>query len=376
MTKDFESLSKKELIQLAKKKAIKMPYLYRKEELIRLIKRAENPSYPRFVKPRGRAANRFSRRSRSVRKAKGKIAANVKPYDEPTYHEETLQPVQLAQKKVFHSEAQSSLSREEELPYSYDETKVVLMVRDPYWAFTYWDMSSSTARKVSALLKEHYGNIKSILRVYDVTDVDFNGKNAHRSFDVDVFLEARNWYLNLGTPNRSYLVDLGLLDAQSNFYLVARSNVVKTPRDGPSDVVDEEWRAVDFEELYALSGGLGIGLSSQDLRQKRKELFEQILSSPGSSFSSGAISGSALSKDKEKDFFLQVATELVVYGRTLPDAKVTVSGESVRLRPDGTFSSRYFFPDGEKSLPIQAVSQDEDRVRKVSILVKKETASE
>ena len=371
MPKDLKSLSKKELIDLAKKKDIKMPYLYRKAELIKLIEKRDTPSDVRIVRPRGRAATRMNqKRLRSG----GKIAASAKPYYEPTYHEENFQPAQ--QSSVTITEAFPPLAQNE-LPYSYNGTKIVLMVRDPYWAFTYWDLSSSTTEKVNALMREHFGGIKPILRVYDVTDVKFNGKNAHRSFDIDIFLEARNWYINLGVSNRFYLVDLGLLDAQGNFYLIARSNVVKTPRDGPSDVIDEEWMAIDFEEIYALSGGFGIGLSSQELKQRKKKLFEQLMAAPGSGLFSGAVSSpAAIKREKGKDFFLQVATELIVYGRTVPDAKVTVSGEKIRLRFDGTFSLRYFLPDGEKHLPIQAVSREEDDLRKVAIRVNKETASE
>lgn len=380
MAKDLESLSKKELIALAKKKNIKMPYLYRKAELIKLIRQVDSPPGSRVVKPRGRAAYRMNeRRVRPGGRLREKTAGGTKPYYEPTYHEQTFQPAYASTATVTYPQT-AEVASYEELPFSYNETKIILMVRDPYWAFAYWDMSEATASKVGSLLKEHYGSIKAILRIYDVTDLDFNGKNAHRTFDVDVFLEARNWYLNLGIANRSYVVDLGLLDAQGNFYLITRSNVVKTPPDGPSDVIDEEWMAIDFEEIYALSGGFGVGLSSQELKERKKKLFEQLMAAPGSGLFSGAVSSISspgrVGVGKAKEFFLQVATELIVYGRTLPDAKVRAAGEPIRLRPDGTFSLRYFLPDGEKNLPIQAVSRDEDDSRKVSIRVNKNTSSE
>ena len=377
MAKDLESLSKKEIIDLAKQKGVKMPYLYRKSELIKMIQKVDQPSLAKQPKPRGKAAKRI--RARNPRLGGGmrhKTNASTKPYYEPTYHEDTFQPAQHAAPAQVSNHAGSD-SSSGDLPNSYQDTKIVLMVRDPFWAFTYWDLSAATTAKVNSLMQEHYGAIKPILRIYDVTDVDFDGKNAHRSFDIAIFLEARNWYINLGISSRSYLVDLGLVDAQGNFYLIARSNVVKTPRDGPSDVIDEEWMAVDFEEIYALSGGFGTGISSQELKIKKKKLFEQLMAAPGSGMFSGASPGAVkVVTEKGKDFFLQVATELIVYGRTMPDAKVTVSGEPIRLRPDGTFSLRYFLPDGEKYLHIQAVSRDDDDSRRVAIRVKKDTAAE
>lgn len=376
MPQNLETLSKKDLIDLAKKKGIKMPYLYRKTELVKLIHKKDEPANARAAKPRGRAAPRLRERTqRPARAAQAVKETTVasKRYYEPTYHAENLQPAYAVQTAT----QTAPVPERADLPYSYNSTKLVLMVRDPYWAFSYWDMGEETARKVSTVLKEHYGNIRAVLRVYDVTDVEFDGKNSHWNYDLDVFLEARNWYINLGIPNRSYIVDLGLVDARGNFYLIARSNCVRTPREGPSDIIDDQWLAVDFEEIYALSGGFGVGLSSAELKQRKRKLFEQLLSVPGSGISSPGISSPAGRRQEGvRGFFLEVATELIVYGRTLPDAKVTVSGDPIRLRPDGTFSLRYFLPDGEKHLPVQAVSRDDVDSRKVSIRVRKETASD
>jgi len=139
-------------------------------------------------------------------------------------------------------------------------------------------------------------------------------------------------------------------------------------------VIDEEWMAIDFEEIYALSGGYGVGSSSGEVRARRKRFFEQQISSPG--LFSGGISSPVGLKKKAKGFFLQVATELIVYGRTEADAQVTANGDKIPLRPDGSFSLRFFLPDGEKTLPIRAVSKDGDQARQIAIRVKRETAGD
>jgi len=53
-------------------------------------------------------------------------------------------------------------------------------------------------------------------------------------------------------------------------------------------------------------------------------------------------------------FWFNVNAELVVYGATEPNARVTIGGRPIRLRPDGTFSFRFALPDGVYSLPISA----------------------
>jgi hypothetical protein len=47
-----------------------------------------------------------------------------------------------------------------------------------------------------------------------------------------------------------------------------------------------------------------------------------------------------------------------VYGATEPDAKVTLGGHEIKLRPDGSFSYHFSLPDGKYDLPAVAVSSD------------------
>ena len=140
-----------------------------------------------------------------------------------------------------------------DLPFSYGETKLVLLVRDPYWAFSYWDFSGETWNWVQQRLKSD-SSLKPMLRVHDL--------NTQRFFDLLISLEAKNWYLHLGTPDRRYVAELGIGDGNSRFYVIARSNEVRTPRDSPSNVIDPKWNDRDFDEIYRLSGGGDTGLSS------------------------------------------------------------------------------------------------------------------
>ena len=90
-----------------------------------------------------------------------------------------------------------------------------------------------------------------------------------------------------------------------------------------------------------------------------------------SSFGSGAVQ----KPRKKRGFFLRVATEIILYGATEPGAKVTVRGDRVKLRGDGTFSVRFALPDGKLELPVVAVSSDEIEEREIDISVNKKTKS-
>jgi len=90
---------------------------------------------------------------------------------------------------------------------------------------------------------------------------------------------------------------------------------------------------------------------------------------------SGALSSlaSPVKKPWPKGFWLTVNTELIVYGQTEADAKLTVGGRPVALRPDGSFSLRFFLPDGKQVIPVVATSSDGEQVRKITPIVNKET---
>ena len=59
-----------------------------------------------------------------------------------------------------------------------------------------------------------------------------------------------------------------------------------------------------------------------------------------------------------RKFFFEIGTELIVYGRTEPDAKVWWGDKKIELRPDGTFGMRLALPDGRIPLGFTAVSGD------------------
>ncbi len=82
------------------------------------------------------------------------------------------------------------------------------------------------------------------------------------------------------------------------------------------------------------------------------------ISSPGLSSSPTSPFGGGVKAETEKSFWFNVNAELIIYGSTEPDAKVTLGGHEIKLRSDGTFSFRFALPDGNYDLPAVAVSAD------------------
>ncbi len=59
-----------------------------------------------------------------------------------------------------------------------------------------------------------------------------------------------------------------------------------------------------------------------------------------------------------RGFHMHVNAEVIFYGGTHPDAKVTIDGKPISLSPDGSFRFHFVFPDGNYEIPIVATSPD------------------
>ena len=111
------------------------------------------------------------------------------------------------------------------IPEEYGEDAVALMTVDPRKLFIYWEVSEDT-------LAGHKGNIT--IRLYDVTDVDFDGMNANSYLDLTVDKRIGDLYLDVH-PGRDYVADIGVKDHLGIFISMARSNKATTPYEGMAE---------------------------------------------------------------------------------------------------------------------------------------------
>jgi len=129
----------------------------------------------------------------------------------------------------------------EDLPETYGATELVLLPVDPYWIHAYWEVTPQTLSDVLSQIGSDAPQARYVLRIYDVTAIQFDGHNAHSSFDLPIELSARNWYIQLWSGEKSLVADLGLLLPDGRFFLLARSNAAHTPREGVSIFTEAPW---------------------------------------------------------------------------------------------------------------------------------------
>jgi hypothetical protein len=92
--------------------------------------------------------------------------------------------------------------------------------------------------------------------------------------------------------------------------------------------------------------------------------------------SSWGVVSSWMSSWAPREFFMHLNAEVIFYGGTHPDAKVTIAGKEIMIRPDGTFRYHFVFPDGEFEIPITATSPDGVETRRGVLRFERATARE
>jgi uncharacterized protein len=250
--------------------------------------------------------------------------------------------------------------------------RLILMVRDPYWLHAHWDITRQTVDRAKVSLAEYWHTVKPILRLLKMDDSGTTS-NAETVFrDIEIHGGVRNWYIEVDSPPSRFRMLMGYLSANDRFYELARSNTVITPVPGGKEATDDHWAdiATDAEHVYAMSGGYGDDTQTGDLTEVFEERLKRTMDADVlSQFGSGAEG----SLKRHKHFHFEVDAELIVFGSTHQEAHVSVGGEPVKVRSDGSFSIRMPLPDRRQVLPATAKSRDGVDEQTVVIAVERNT---
>jgi len=313
--KELESLTITELKSLAKKKKIAVPAGARKAEVVvalmstkaatakKRVKAAAGKKAPakgKAPEPRARAAAKKAggagaKAGKAVSAGKAAATAGRTPAKGPVARralagewqmppgreEPALAQERVADAKFYTGAAETKAAGPyDALPHEYGQERLTLLVRDPHTVFAYWEVPQTRLDQAHARMGQ---DVRLCIRVYDVTGVSFNGGNEVGYFDQEVYERIGSWYFDLGRAGHAFCADLGVRSPDGRFQPLVRSNTVAVPREGFSDVLDEEWMVLEeeFLRLYGLSGQSIGGMSSAQVRElmRKRRLLE--ISSPG-----------------------------------------------------------------------------------------------
>ncbi len=388
---ELKKLPKAGLIELARQKKIAVTTRMLKAELVKIIhknlfgKKAAKTKARAKTGTKAKAGAQPSARARPAAKKKPKTRAASKASTTPKKKPAARKPRSktpaarnipedtrtIRQKAVagkYHLTTTPTLLPpvdSMEIPYSYNVTRIVAMVRDPNWIFAYWEVTGDTYHQLEKSFGDKWSGCRIILRVFDRTAASSDW------FDIEPGYQSSSWYIHVAS-NRLYQVAIGVLDPEGKFTEIAISNLAETPNNSTSNIVDDKWLVPDtiYEKIFIASGGYEKQNGSAELIGLfEKQFIEQMGSESVSSFSSAELQKFR----KQRGFRLWVETELILYGATEPDARVTVRGSEIKLRGDGTFSVRFALPDGTIDIPVTAESGDKREERTIEAAVNKKS---
>ena len=118
------------------------------------------------------------------------------------------------------------LSDDIKLPSRYQETCLVLMLRDPSWVYCYWDIEDRILEELDG--DDRYSGL--ILRVTELAEPEWTKDSPVDWFDIPVQFGDLRRYINLPSEDTYYGVELYVQDGEKES-LIARSNIIESSRD-------------------------------------------------------------------------------------------------------------------------------------------------
>ena len=327
----------------------------RKEQLIRALlkiakQKANSKSRSTSAKPKQTTTSRVASKNG---RAESRIARQLRLERSRT---ENLKNLALA----------NELDRSKAQPQS---DRIILIVRDPYWLQAYWEITKATVDRVRVALAENWFNTKPVLRLIEVRpDASTGAESVVR--EMPIHGGVRNWFIDVSEPPKSYRVALGYATSEGKFFLIAKSNTV-TPPSPDHEALDLNWTDIqnDHKKYYALSGGY----SGQPTygNNELQNVFEEKMRRP-MNVPAFVQMGSGISATNAQ-FDFEVDAHMVIQGKADPHANVTLAGEPVKLRGDGSFTVKMELPDKRQVLPIVASSRDGTQRRTTVLAVERNT---
>lgn len=301
-----------------------------------------------------------------------------------------------------------------DLPGGYGESRIVLLPRDPQWAFTYWDVPNEHKAELRS-----QGGQQIALRLCDATDIDLNYQAPHSVQEYPCDELAREWHLPIPVSDRDYVIEIGYRTYDGRWLMLARSAQVRIPPTYPSDWIEDYFVTVDWNsdlrskkiaELVppARKAAMAVGMvgdvaapspiydkifemaQGTEAMRVAGSLYGSMQQAPMESVTSymfpsgvgmwalptasgaGMFSASA-APARPRSFWLVADAELIVYGATEPDATVTIGGKPIQLSADGTFRYQMSFQDGVIDFPIMAVASDGEQNRAIHMKFTRQT---
>jgi hypothetical protein len=113
----------------------------------------------------------------------------------------------------------------------------------------FWEVSKIPVKVIQLFFNCHLEQLMQVVRIYDVTEIIFNGKNAHHFHEIVVPYKHGHWFIKGLVSNRSYVAELGVKMTANDFFPILRSNTLQTPTMKISNVNEMSHELLRFQQI-------------------------------------------------------------------------------------------------------------------------------
>ena len=267
-TPDLSKKTKAELTAMARRKKIAVTSGMLKDELVKAVKKGlrkiEAQKKTKTAKKISKKKSPKISKSKTVKKPKSaarktteasKIKTTVKKKTAPKSSSAkgkvkkssrkkpaTLKPkTVLSPNTIKRQEPPKLVGTPSDLPERYNDHRLVVLARDPNWAYAYWDLNKARVQDLLSKIRQPSTHARWVLRVFSA-ELHPTEKEGHY-FDIDIDLKSGSYYLDLSRPGARFIVEIGVIDSTGMFRATAQSSPVILPSDHPSETTAPEGTA-------------------------------------------------------------------------------------------------------------------------------------
>jgi hypothetical protein len=126
---------------------------------------------------------------------------------------------------------QETVSSRSQKPIDFVPIKGELQLKllTPRKIILFWEASSLPAKILNCFFNLQFEDLIHAARIYDVTEIQFNGRNAHHYYEIPLSYDNGYWMIKGLIANRSYLAHLGVKFTEREFFPLLQSNIIHTP---------------------------------------------------------------------------------------------------------------------------------------------------
>lgn len=325
---------------------------------------------------------------------------------------------------------------EPELPEAYGTERLTITARDPHWLYAAWDLTNAQLANYNALSRDRHLTLRIHLdavtgKPFLEIDVHPDSRNwfvhvgrggARYVGELGYYAGAGDWvtvavskatltppdslaeestvqFANLPVevplPELVALVKEAIRDNVPLIEALQQLRAEGYPElpligvgDLPAAWTPEQERAL--AEVISMDSVRQVWVGSLEITELVRRQLERQISSVSAVPPGGPQEGRQRPFGREglaaavssplggqvppaRGFWFNINAELILYGATEADAKVTIAGRTIQLRRDGSFSYRFALPDGRFELPAVAVSADQAEARHAELRFSRRT---